>query len=206
VPRDREGFLSVARIVAEQPDLLDADVLICGPPAMIESLRSQLAQAGFPPTQFHAEEFGFAKLGRGGGPPAPAARLMRESGDTFIIPRERRAGASSLALAFGALIFAAGLIVGRHTAPRSQAATPASLPGSASAGKAVFASAGCGACHAFRAAGTHGTVGPDLDRTKPDAARVIDIVANGKGVMPPYEDKLTDEQIRNLGAYVAQAS
>ncbi|MGH3083878.1 MAG: c-type cytochrome, partial [Gaiellaceae bacterium] len=36
-------------------------------------------------------------------------------------------------------------------------------PGSPEAGKAVFLSAGCGACHTFAAAGTSGSVGPDLD-------------------------------------------
>src|SRR5439155_4819199 len=133
---------------------------ICGPPALIEALRGQLVAAGVPAAQIHAEEFGVAKLGRGGGPPAPAGRLIRASGESFVIPRERRAGASALALAFAALVFAAGLIVGRHTAPRSQAATAtAAVPGSAVAGKAVFASAGCGACHALQAAGAHGTVG-----------------------------------------------
>jgi len=116
-------------------------------------------------------------------------------------------GASALALAFAALVFAAGLVVGRHTAPRSHAATPASVaPGSPAAGKAVFASAGCGACHALQAAGTHGTVGPDLDRAKPNAAQVSDVVANGKGVMPPYKGRLTAEQIRDVAAYVAQAA
>jgi predicted ferric reductase len=64
VPRDRHGFLSVERLAAENPDLRAADVLICGPPAMIESLRAQLSAAGVPAEQIHAEEFGFAKLGR----------------------------------------------------------------------------------------------------------------------------------------------
>jgi mono/diheme cytochrome c family protein len=36
------------------------------------------------------------------------------------------------------------------------------------AGKAVFVSAGCGACHTFKAAGTSATIGPDLD-TAPEA-------------------------------------
>lgn len=41
---------------------------------------------------------------------------------------------------------------------------------------------------------------------KPDAGRVSDVVANGKGVMPPYKDRLTTTQIRDLSAYVAQAT
>src|SRR4029078_9968789 len=102
---------------------------------------------------------------------------------------------------FAALVFAAGIIVGRHTAPRSQAtAPPTAVAGSAVAGEGVFASAGCGGCHALRAAGAHGTVGPDLDRAAPDAGRVADVVANGKGVMPPYKDKLFATQLRDLAS------
>lgn len=41
---------------------------------------------------------------------------------------------------------------------------------------------------------------------KPDAGRVSDVVANGKGVMPPFKDRLTTTQIRDLSAYVAQAT
>ena len=60
------------------------------------------------------------------------------------------------------------------SAPASSA--PASAPGGASggsssgatgdanAGKAVFASNGCGSCHTLSAAGATGTIGPDLDK------------------------------------------
>jgi ferredoxin-NADP reductase len=86
VARDRDGFLSVERLDADQPDLREADVLICGPPAMIESLRAQLTAAGVPAAQIHAEEFSFAKLGRSPGT-TPAARITRASGR----PRSSRA-------------------------------------------------------------------------------------------------------------------
>jgi predicted ferric reductase len=56
VPRDRDGFLTGARIAAEQGGLSSADVLVCGPPAMIDSLRTQLAGEGVPPGRLHAEE------------------------------------------------------------------------------------------------------------------------------------------------------
>jgi predicted ferric reductase len=99
VPRDRDGFLSVERLAAEQPDLRAADVLICGPPVMIESLRAQLTAVGVPPEQIHAEEFGFAKLGGTTGT-TPAARITRASGETAIIPRERSGVQVAVALAF----------------------------------------------------------------------------------------------------------
>lgn len=206
VPRDRDGFLSAERMAAEQPDLRDADVLICGPPAMIESLRSQLAAAGVPPEQIHAEEFGFAKLGRGPGAPA-SPRAVRAAVEGARLPRERRSGAAATgALVFAALVFAAGIVVGRHTAPSADASATVPAPGSATAGKAVFASSGCGGCHTLLAAGAKGTVGPSLDAARPDAARVDEIVSRGKGAMPGYEGRLTPTQIRDVAAYVAKAA
>jgi ferredoxin-NADP reductase len=186
VPRDRDGFPSVERLAAEHDDLERADVMICGPPAMIESLRAQLAAAGVPQAQIHAEEFGFAKLG-GGTETTPAARITRASGETAIIPRRRSGAHVLMALLFAAVVFAAGIIVGRHTAPHAQPATaePATAaPGSAAAGN----------------------VGPNLDRVKPDAAHVCEVVTNGKGAMPPYKGRLTDKQISDVAAYVAQAT
>jgi predicted ferric reductase len=63
VPRDRNGFLTAKRLADEHGDLSSADVLICGPPATIDTLRSQLTAHGIPEEQIHAEEFSFAKLG-----------------------------------------------------------------------------------------------------------------------------------------------
>lgn len=64
VARDTDGFLTAERVQREHDDLLSADVLICGPPAMIDNLRSQLRVLGVRDERIHAEEFGFAKLGR----------------------------------------------------------------------------------------------------------------------------------------------
>jgi predicted ferric reductase len=64
VPRETDGFLTAERIAREHPDLRSADVLVCGPPTMIDSLRPQLEAHGVAPERFHAEEFGFAKIGR----------------------------------------------------------------------------------------------------------------------------------------------
>ncbi len=63
VARDMEGFLTAERLAREHDDLVTADVLICGPPAMIDSLRSQLRALRVSNERIHAEEFGFAKLG-----------------------------------------------------------------------------------------------------------------------------------------------
>jgi mono/diheme cytochrome c family protein len=74
------------------------------------------------------------------------------------------------------------------------------------AGKVVFTSAGCAACHTLSDAGATGNVGPNLDQVKPDAARIHDRVVNGKGAMPPFGSQLTSQQIADVVAYVAQAT
>jgi mono/diheme cytochrome c family protein len=74
------------------------------------------------------------------------------------------------------------------------------------AGKAVFESAGCVACHTLKAAGATGTVGPNLDEAKPDLALVIDRVEHGKGAMPPFEGQLDEQQIRDVAAFVVDAT
>jgi mono/diheme cytochrome c family protein len=78
--------------------------------------------------------------------------------------------------------------------------------GNPTAGKAVFASAGCGGCHALAAAGTNGAVGPNLDRAKPAYALVLARVTKGKGGMPSFKGQLTPRQIQDVAAYVANSA
>ena len=85
------------------------------------------------------------------------------------------------------------------TAPTTTA--PASQ-GDPTAGKAVFASAGCGGCHTLKAAGSTGTVGPNLDQLKPPLDRIVVQVDNGGGPMPAFKGQLTDKQIQDVAAFV----
>ena len=75
--------------------------------------------------------------------------------------------------------------------------------GDAAAGKEVFASAGCGGCHTFSAAGASGNVGPNLDDASPSFDKVVSQVTNGGGAMPSFENDLTTQQIRDLAAFVS---
>jgi mono/diheme cytochrome c family protein len=70
-------------------------------------------------------------------------------------------------------------------------------------GRQVFASAGCGSCHALADAGSSGTVGPDLDASQPSEELVVDRVTNGRGAMPPFRGQLSEEQISAVAEYVA---
>ena len=78
--------------------------------------------------------------------------------------------------------------------------------GDATAGEAIFASAGCGGCHTLKAAGATGAVGPNLDDAKPDEALVIERVTNGSGVMPPFGDQFSEQQIKDVAAYVVAST
>ena len=70
-------------------------------------------------------------------------------------------------------------------------------------GKQIFIS-NCGSCHRLGAAGTSGSVGPNLDQLKPDAATVEQQVRNGGGGMPSFEGRLSSAQIAAVANYVAQ--
>ena len=85
-------------------------------------------------------------------------------------------------------------------------APPAAAQGDAAAGKAVFASAGCGACHTLKAAGANGTVGPDLDTLKPAYDVVVHQVEVGGGAMPPFKDTLSAKQIQDVAAFVVAST
>ena len=78
--------------------------------------------------------------------------------------------------------------------------------GDAAAGKQVFESAGCVACHTLEDAGSTGTVGPNLDDAKPPATLVVTRVTEGAGAMPSFKDKLTEQEIQDVAAYVSSAA
>ena len=73
-------------------------------------------------------------------------------------------------------------------------------------GAAIFADAGCGSCHTLKAAGSSGTIGPNLDESQPPRDLVIERVTNGMGAMPSFSDSLSDEQIAAVAAYVAEST
>jgi mono/diheme cytochrome c family protein len=93
---------------------------------------------------------------------------------------------------------------------------PAAAQGDASAGRQVFETQGCGSCHTFSAAGTSGSVGPNLDEALQgkDAEFVHESivdpnaeVASGfaPNVMPQdYGQNLTQKQVDDLVAFLTQ--
>jgi mono/diheme cytochrome c family protein len=72
-------------------------------------------------------------------------------------------------------------------------------------GRSIFAVT-CAACHTLADAGTSGTVGPNLDDTRPPKDLVVDRVTNGKGQMPSFQDSLDASQIEAVADYVSSVA
>lgn len=79
-------------------------------------------------------------------------------------------------------------------------------PATLRAGARVFEEAGCETCHTLAAAGSRGRIGPDLERRQPTADAVARQVRRGGREMPAFDDRLTEQQIRAVAAYVAEAT
>ena len=99
----------------------------------------------------------------------------------------------------------------------TQASAPA---GNAKSGATLFKSQGCGGCHTFKAAGTNGTVGPDLDKLPQYAKQAnqpLDsftrtsienpgayVQPGYQNVMPNFGQTLSSKQISDLVAYLTK--
>ena len=58
-PEDKLGLLTADYIDGTTRDLPDKEILLCGPPVMIETLRTQLIERGIAARRIHFERFGF---------------------------------------------------------------------------------------------------------------------------------------------------
>jgi cytochrome c oxidase subunit 2 len=103
------------------------------------------------------------------------------------------------------------------TTPESTTTAPAPT-GDPAAGKKVFASAGCAACHTLAEANATGTIGPNLDEVLKgkDAAFIHESIVDpdaeiapgySKGLMPgSFGTSLSPKQIDDLVALLSQAA
>jgi mono/diheme cytochrome c family protein len=78
--------------------------------------------------------------------------------------------------------------------------------GDAANGEQVYAAAGCGGCHTFEAAGSTGSIGPNLDDLSPSYDAVVQQVTNGGGAMPAFGDELSAQEIQDVAAFVSGSS
>jgi cbb3-type cytochrome c oxidase subunit III len=78
-------------------------------------------------------------------------------------------------------------------------------PSQLTSGVAIF-KANCSSCHTLKAAGSTGTVGPNLDQLKPAQATVVHQVTNGGAVMPAFKGKLSPAQIQAVATFVSSSA
>lgn len=82
----------------------------------------------------------------------------------------------------------------------------AAAPAVAGPGKQLFATK-CGSCHTLKAAGTHGTAGPNMDDLLPDAAQVEAAIHNGgagSGAMP--KGLAAGAEAKQIADYISKAA
>ena len=122
----------------------------------------------------------------------------------FVLPL---AGGLLFAVLVGVWWTSALWLYGQKTtaAPAPTGTTSSSVPSnaSASAGAKVFGAAGCGSCHTLAAGKAGGQVGPNLDEARPSYGTVLVMVTSGGGGMPSFKGQLSEQQIRDVAAFVA---
>lgn len=122
----------------------------------------------------------------------------------FPVPVLPIAGGLLFSVLIGVWYTSAVWLYTRDTPAKSSGAAVV-IPASAHAanGKTVFARAGCATCHTLKAAGATGQIGPNLDDLRPGYARVQAKVKNGGGGMPAFNGQLSEQEIRDVAAFVA---
>jgi len=86
------------------------------------------------------------------------------------------------------------------------AKTTAAAPAVAGPGRQLFATK-CGSCHTLKAAGTHGTAGPNMDDLMPDTAQVEAAIHNGgagSGAMP--KGLAAGVEAKQIADYISKAA
>jgi mono/diheme cytochrome c family protein len=143
--------------------------------------------------------------------PAGSVAPIAISDDTLIVPASLvvRAGQKAQVVAFriGGLGSVGGAAAPKlqeaADAKRAAATKQAAAPAAAGPdGKTIF-TANCAGCHTLKAAGTNGTVGPNLDQGKYDLATVTKQVINGGGPMPAFKGTLSPAEIKAVATFVA---
>jgi mono/diheme cytochrome c family protein len=120
-------------------------------------------------------------------------------------------------------MLAAFVVAALMSASALAVATGPSVRGNPTAGKALFVRPGvfCSSCHTLKAVRSNGRDGPNLDKTKPSYAKIVEAVSKGSSPtrrwptgMPRYSAQggvmragdLTKTEIQNLAAFVYTAT
>jgi mono/diheme cytochrome c family protein len=114
-------------------------------------------------------------------------------------------GKSSRAIltrALGALALGGGLAAGIGSFATQAHAEDAKPSAAIEAGRELFNTWSCSACHTLTDAGSQGAVGPSLDNPKLTHDFIVNRVTNGQGPMPSFGGQIDDADIGKLADYI----
>jgi outer membrane protein assembly factor BamB len=137
--------------------------------------------------------------------PAGSNSTVAIDGDTVLTGAGYPEGKGQKATFVAYRIGATGASSSSGASTKSSASSSASAV-SVKAGMKVFDTAGCATCHTLAAAGSTGTVGPNLDQLKPSDAAVVKQVTNGGGGMPAFGSTLSKTQIQSVALFVSSVA
>lgn len=139
---------------------------------------------------------------------------MSASGDTGRAPRGARAARRTCRGERLAWLVALIALLAAVTAAGASSAPSTTIVGNATAGKPLFVT-NCGTCHTLKAAGSAGTIGPNLNTVTLTETTIIDAIDNGgasvmsaaevskyQTQMPGYKGTLSASQIDDIAAFV----
>jgi len=104
--------------------------------------------------------------------------------------------------ALGALVLAAGLVAGIGGFTTRAQAEDAKSSDLVTAGRDLFNTWACSACHTLTDAGSSGAVGPSLDNPNLTHDFIVTRVTNGSGPMPSFGGQISDADIGKLADYI----
>ena len=119
--------------------------------------------------------------------------------------QKRVGGQSSRAIfnpALGVLALAGALVAGAGSFATRAHAEDAKPSATVEAGRELFNTWSCSACHTLTDAGSSGAVGPSLDNPKLTHDFIVNRVTNGSGPMPSFGGQIAEADIAKLADYI----
>jgi len=104
--------------------------------------------------------------------------------------------------ALGALALVGGLAAGIGSFATQAHAEDAKPSAAIEAGRELFNTWSCSACHTLTDAGSSGAVGPSLDNPNLTHDFIVTRITNGSGPMPSFGGQISDADIGKLADYI----
>jgi mono/diheme cytochrome c family protein len=135
---------------------------------------------------------------------APPERTESTNGANAVGQRVSGGKSSRVIItpALGALALVGALAAGVGSLATQAHAEDAKPSVAIEAGRELFNTWSCSACHTLSDAGSSGAVGPSLDNPKLTHDFIVNRVTNGSGPMPSFGGQISDTDIGKLADYI----